>query len=92
MVLGSPNMDKQKEQDVYLGATVGRVANRIANARFSIHGENYSVSANQEPHCLHGGQDNFSYRIWAISQPSTQQAIFHSFHPTVTKVFPGIES
>lgn len=89
VVLGSPNMDKQKEQDVYLGATVGRVANRIANARFSIHGENYLVSANQGVNCLHGGKDNFSYRVWAVSQPSAQQVIFSLISPDGDQGFPG---
>lgn len=89
VVLGSPNMDKQKEQDVYLGATVGRVANRITNARFSIHGENYLVSANQGVNCLHGGKDNFSYRVWAVSQPSAQQVIFSLISPDGDQGFPG---
>lgn len=89
VVLGSPNVDKHTEQDVYLGATVGRVANRIANARFSIHGENYSVSANQGAHCLHGGKDNFSYRIWAVSQLSAQQVIFSLTSPDGDQGFPG---
>ena len=46
----------------YFGAVVGRVANRIANARFEVRDENGSVVtrsdalvANNGPHCLHGG-------------------------------------
>lgn len=56
VILGSPNIAQQMQQTVYLGATVGRVANRIANAQFSIDGENYKVSSNQGMHCLHGGK------------------------------------
>lgn len=37
------------------GFTVGRVANRIANGKFSIDGTQYSVSINANPHSLHGG-------------------------------------
>ncbi|GAB1437477.1 galactose-1-epimerase [Providencia sp.] len=89
VVLGSPNIAKHREQDVYLGATVGRVANRIAKAQFSIGSENYSVSNNQGIHCLHGGKDNFSYRIWHVSQLSEQQAIFSLVSPDGDQGFPG---
>lgn len=89
VLLGSPNITKQMEQDVYLGATVGRVANRIANACFSIDGEYYQVSANQGVHCLHGGQDNFSYRVWSISQQSAQKVIFSLVSPEGDQGFPG---
>ncbi|MGG4609703.1 galactose-1-epimerase [Providencia sp. Me31A] len=89
VVLGSPNMAKQREQNVYLGATVGRVANRIAKAQFSIGSEHYIVSNNQGIHCLHGGKDNFSYRIWHVSQLDEQQAVFSLLSPDGDQGFPG---
>ncbi len=47
------------KQDMYLGASVGRYANRIANAQFSINNQTYNLSANQNnQHTLHGGADN----------------------------------
>ncbi len=89
VILGSPNIAQQMQQTVYLGATVGRVANRIANAQFSIDGENYKVSSNQGMHCLHGGEDNFSYRVWAISQRHAQQVVFTLISPHGDQGFPG---
>lgn len=89
VVLGSPNIAKQKEQRVYLGATVGRVANRIENAQFSINGKVYKVTNNQGAHCLHGGKDNFSYRIWNIVQQSAHQVTFSLISPDGDQGFPG---
>lgn len=89
VVLGSPSMAAQQEQSVYLGATVGRVANRIENAQFSIQGQLYKVTNNQGAHCLHGGNDNFSYRIWNISQLQADFVVFSLVSPEGDQGFPG---
>ncbi len=47
------------------GAVVlGRVANRIANATFTIDGVDYKVTANLGPHQLHGGRKGFDKVVW----------------------------
>lgn len=89
VVLGSPTLESQMAQNVYLGATVGRVANRIANATFSLNGKVYSVTNNHGDHCLHGGSDNFSYRIWEYTQPNPQQVIFTLISQDGDQGFPG---
>ena len=50
----------------YFGAVAGRVANRIANARFAIDGHQYSLGANEQgyPGCLHGGARGFDKVMW----------------------------
>jgi aldose 1-epimerase len=48
----------------YFGVTVGRVANRIANARFSLEGKSYDLAKNDGPHCLHGGLLGFGRVNW----------------------------
>ena len=48
----------------YCGATVGRVANRIAGAKFIIDDKEYAVSANERQNCLHGGADGFDRRFY----------------------------
>lgn len=51
----------------YLGATVGRCANRIGNARFVLDGDTFELDANdQGKHHLHGGSDGTSNRMWRI--------------------------
>ena len=46
------------------GIIAGRVANRIANARFTLDGHDYQLVANNGPHTLHGGVKGFGKVIW----------------------------
>lgn len=89
VILGSPNMAKQMEQGVYLGSTVGRVANRINNAQFMLNNQHYQLTINQGVHCLHGGKHNFSHRIWGIFQPTPRKAIFSLTSSAGDQGFPG---
>jgi len=41
---------------LYFGAVVGRVANRIKDARFTLDGQEYNLAANAAPHHIHGGR------------------------------------
>jgi aldose 1-epimerase len=55
-------------------AVYGRVANRIANARFTLDGHDYALAANNGPHHIHGGKLNFSRVIWQGSPLTTPRA------------------
>jgi hypothetical protein len=46
----------QHKDNPYFGAIVGRVANRIADAKFSLGSEQYLLAANNGPNSLHGGR------------------------------------
>jgi aldose 1-epimerase len=48
----------------FFGSTIGRFANRIANARFSLDGHEYSLAKNNGPHSLHGGPSGFYNVVW----------------------------
>ena len=52
--------------DGYLGALVGRTANRIANGKFTLDGKEYSLYCNNGKNSLHGGKVGYSYRIWNV--------------------------
>ena len=49
----------------YHGAVIGRVANRIAGARFALDGRTHVLDANQPPNALHGGWEGFDKRVWS---------------------------
>lgn len=48
----------------YCGAVVGRFANRIAQAHFSLDGRSHALAANNPPNALHGGRIGFDKRLW----------------------------
>lgn len=68
MTVGHANLDNYKHDSFYLGATCGRVCNRISNAKFTLNGNRYNLSQNDGVNCLHGGSDNFSNRLWTINK------------------------
>ena len=45
-----------------IGATVGRFANRIGGAQFTLNGQVYHVPVNDHGNCLHGGVENFQFK------------------------------
>lgn len=50
----------------YMGALIGRYANRIAGARFTLDGREHLLTANDGPNCLHGG-DEFDTATWSAA-------------------------
>ncbi|KAL6845746.1 hypothetical protein ACP4OV_024321 [Aristida adscensionis] len=60
--------DTVAEYVIYFGALVGRVANRIANARFVLDGKVYHLYANDGKNTLHGGKRGFSKVIWTVKE------------------------
>ena len=74
MTLGYGTAEEYLNDDVYLGATCGRVCNRIAGGKFELDGCQYQLPLNDGENCLHGGDNNFSLRYWQIDR----QTINHS--------------
>jgi aldose 1-epimerase len=64
IVLGFDNVDAYAAGGPYFGAIVGRVANRIGNARFTLDGKDYPLAANDKPHHLHGGRKGWDKVVW----------------------------
>jgi len=48
----------------HFGGVVGRYANRIANAQFTLDGKTYHLSKNNGAHQIHGGTSGFDSKIW----------------------------
>jgi len=90
-VAGYPSLEGYVADTGYLGAIVGRCANRIGDARFVLDGETFEVSANEGANCLHGGVMGFNRRLWAIEtpEPTRPRAVLTYVSPAGEEGFPG---
>lgn len=72
--------------EFYLGAIVGRYANRIKNGCFTINGEAYSVHQNENKNCLHSGKECYAYRTFKVDCSSSTAILALKDE---SKYFPG---
>lgn len=68
IVLGYDSVHGYAPLNGFLGATVGRLANRLGNGEFELNGTKYSVNKNVYPNSLHGGTSNFSNKIYNVTE------------------------
>lgn len=89
VVLGYDTLEAYQSHDGYLGAVVGRYANRIAGGRFSLHGKEYTLACNNGPNHLHGGTVGFSHRVWTVEALTENQAVLSLASPDGEEGYPG---
>ena len=81
------------KDDAYLGATCGRVANRISGASFILNGSRYDLTSNEGNNILHGGKNAFDKQYWKISSvqklSDTDSITLELYSPTGDNGFPG---
>ena len=68
IVLGYDKVDGYLQNPTYFGAIVGRYANRIANATFTLDGVKYTLAKNDGPNSLHGGLNGFNKQLWEAKE------------------------
>src|SRR5579872_3690046 len=66
--LGYDEAQDYLDQPQFFGASVGRVANRIARGRFTLDGRAYWVPATDGPNALHGGPQGFDKALWEMRE------------------------
>lgn len=71
-----------------LGATVGRVCNRIKGATLTIDGVSYSLTNNSNGNCLHGGS-GIQRKVWEPVSQSENEITFYLFSQSGEDGFPG---
>ena len=64
VVLGFDNVEQYLAGHPGFGAVIGRFANRIAKARFTLEGQEYQLAANNGPNHIHGGPKGFDKVVW----------------------------
>ena len=89
VVLGYDNFEYYKTLDAYLGALVGRIANRIKEGKFSLNGEDYTLAVNNGPNHLHGGIKGFSYQIFDYEIIDDTTIEFHYLSKDKEEGYPG---
>lgn len=92
VLLGLASASDYAHNPFYLGAVVGRCANRIARGRFSLDGEPYSLAINNPPNHLHGGPTGFSTRDWTrepTEDPRGSALRFTLSSPAGDEGYPG---
>lgn len=68
VVLGFDDVAGYERDSAYLGALVGRVANRIGGGSFALDGRTYALPVNNGPNCLHGGSSGFDRKLWQAEE------------------------
>ena len=64
VLLGCPTIADYLGPHPHFNCLVGRYANRMTNAEFTLDGVTHGLDANIPPHHLHGGRDGFGLRLW----------------------------
>ncbi|POW58232.1 galactose-1-epimerase [Candidatus Pantoea alvi] len=86
-LLGCATPSDYLHQDAYLGATIGRYANRIRKATLVQQG--IQLTANQGEHQLHGGPQGFDKRRWQIVSQSENSVVYRLDSPDGDQGYPG---
>ena len=91
VVQGFDNAQGYKQNGAMNGAVVGRYANRIGGAKFTLDGKTYQLAANAGPNNIHGGPNGFNTRIYSATamEGKNPSLILHMVSPDGDQGFPG---
>jgi aldose 1-epimerase len=88
-VLTHDKLEDYLENIPYLGCSVGRVAGRIANGKFTLNGKEYNLECNNGPNHLHGGLKGFSKMNWTCSENTSSSITLKLTSPHGDQGYPG---
>ena len=97
VVLGYETLEDYENGGDSLGATVGRVANRIGMAEFELNGKKYELNGKKYEltkndngkNTLHGGIDFYNKRMWDVKEEDDTHVVFALVSPDGDQGFPG---
>jgi len=68
VALGFDNIADYEANKTFQGAVIGRIGNRVANARYEMNGETYHLDVNDGPNSLHGGFIGLDKQVWSAEE------------------------
>ena len=89
VLLGHDTLEPYLSQPHFMGACVGRYANRIGGAAFTLDGRDYSITANEGPNALHGGARGLDKVVWRIESADQHQVVLSHVSSDGDQGFPG---
>ncbi|GAA4399418.1 hypothetical protein GCM10023168_06720 [Fodinibacter luteus] len=89
VVLGHADPMTYRFAGGYLGAVVGRVANRLAGGRFTVDGADHAVATNEHGTILHGGFEGFDRMPWGVESVGSSHVRLALTSPDGDNGFPG---
>ena len=89
VLLGLERLEDYLLQDKFLGALVGRYANRIAKGRFTLNGQEYRLQTNDGENHLHGGPTGFDKQVWTLEALTESTATLSLHSPDGQEGYPG---
>ena len=90
VVCGFDTLEDYLADTSYQGSLVGRYANRIRNAEFTLNGKKYKVGVNErEKNHLHGGISGFNRKVWNVTDVTDTSITLSHFSPNGDEGYPG---
>ena len=89
VALGFDTLEDSRTQNKYIGALIGRYANRIGGAKFSLNGKEYPLNVNDGVNSLHGGPTGFHAQVWAVEALSENAVTLTLTSPDGHEGYPG---
>lgn len=92
VVLGDESLSDYLADAHYLGALIGRYANRIAGGRFVLDGRRVELTRNDGANHLHGGPHGFHAALWTVTSAAerdSSSAVLAYESPTGEEGYPG---
>ncbi len=89
VLLGHREEAAYRDDPHFLGATLGRFANRIGGARFELEGKVFRLDANEDGNTLHGGAGGFHAKSWSVEAKEKDALVLRLDSPDGDQGFPG---
>ena len=89
ILLGFDRLEDYRTQDKYMGALIGRYANRIGGASFDLGGVHYPLAQNDGKNHLHGGTVGFDKQVWKVEEAGDDRLTLSLTSPDGQEGYPG---